>query len=117
MMTFKTVLYEVRDHVAEIRFNRPQRLNAVVQQLYDDLCAALRRAEEDRDVRAVLLTGEGRAFCVGADLKEHKAGMRSAFDRHRYLKCQSAPDWDPLLECAPWSGRGQAAGLTACWAC
>jgi len=85
-MTFETILYEVRDHVAEIRFNRPQRLNAVVQQLYDDLRAALRQAEEDLDVRAVLLTGEGRAFCVGADLKEHKAGTRSAFDRHRYLK-------------------------------
>jgi enoyl-CoA hydratase len=84
-MTFETILYEVRDHIAEIRFNRPARLNAVVQQLYDELRAALDLAEQERDVRAVLLTGEGRAFCVGADLKEHKAGTRSAFERRRYL--------------------------------
>ena len=42
------------------------------------------RAEADGEVRVVLLTGEGRAFCVGADLKEHKAG-RTAYDRRQYL--------------------------------
>jgi enoyl-CoA hydratase len=85
-MIFETILYDVRDQVAEIRFNRPERLNAVVSQLYDELHVALDLAERDRDVRVVLLTGEGRAFCVGADLKEHKSGKRSAFDRHQYLK-------------------------------
>lgn len=84
-MSFETILYDVRDQIAEIRFNRPERLNAVVTQFYDELRAALDRAEQDRDVRVVLLTGEGRAFCVGADLKEHKSGKRSAFDRHQYI--------------------------------
>jgi len=84
-MSFQTILYAARDGVAEIRLNRPHRLNAVVQQLYDELNAALDRAESDRDVRVVLLTGEGRAFCAGADLKEHKAG-RSAFERREYLR-------------------------------
>jgi len=83
-MTYETILYALNDGIAEIRFNRPLRLNAVTQQLYDDLNAALSRAEADRDVRVVLLTGEGRAFCVGADLKEHKVG-RTAFDRRQYL--------------------------------
>lgn len=83
-MTYETILYALNDGIAEIRFNRPLRLNAVTQQLYDDLNAALSRAEADRDVRVVLLTGEGRAFCVGADLKEHKIG-RTAFDRRQYL--------------------------------
>lgn len=83
-MKFDTLLYDMRDGIAEIRLNRPHRLNAVTQQLYDELEHALSTAEADRDARVVLLTGEGRAFCVGADLKEHKAG-RSAFDRRQYL--------------------------------
>ncbi|MFI5399577.1 MAG: enoyl-CoA hydratase/isomerase family protein [SAR324 cluster bacterium] len=88
-MPFETILYGVRDGIAEIRLNRPQRLNAVVQRLYDELNRALSQAEDDREVRAVLLTGEGRAFCAGADLKEHKAG-RTAFDRREYLRGEQA---------------------------
>ena len=83
-MSFETILYSQQDGIAEIRLNRPHRLNAVTQMLYDELNAALTQAEDDRDARVVLLTGEGRAFCVGADLKEHKAG-RTAFDRRQYL--------------------------------
>lgn len=79
------ILYRVVDGVAEIRLNRPQRLNAVIQQLYDELNAALDRAAADRTVRVIVLTGQGRAFCVGADLKAHQAG-RTAFDRRQYLK-------------------------------
>jgi enoyl-CoA hydratase len=84
-MSDETILYQMTDGIAEIRFNRPHRLNAVTQQLYDELNAALGRAEAHPDVRVLLLTGEGRAFCVGADLKEHKAG-RSPFDRRQYLQ-------------------------------
>lgn len=82
---FETILYDRQDGIAEIRLNRPHRLNAVVRQLYDELHRALDLAEADQDVRVVVLTGEGRAFCVGADLKEHKAG-RTAFDRREYLR-------------------------------
>ncbi|NTE68275.1 enoyl-CoA hydratase/isomerase family protein [Agrobacterium tumefaciens] len=84
-MSFDTIIYEQQNGIAEIRLNRPHRLNAVVQQLYDELFEALALAEADRTVRVVVLTGEGRAFCVGADLKEHKAG-RTAFDRRQYLR-------------------------------
>lgn len=84
-MNLETILYSMSDGIAEIRLNRPHRLNAVTQQLYDELNTALSVAEADRDARVVLLTGEGRAFCVGADLKEHKTG-RTAFDRRQYLQ-------------------------------
>jgi enoyl-CoA hydratase len=84
-MSWETILYEAREGIAEIRLNRPQRLNAVVQQLYDELNAALDTAEQDPAVRVVLLSGAGRAFCVGADLKAHKAG-RTAFERREYLR-------------------------------
>ncbi|RWN24970.1 MAG: enoyl-CoA hydratase/isomerase family protein [Mesorhizobium sp.] len=83
-MMFETVAYEIQDGIVEIRLNRPHRLNAVVQKLYDEVLAALDQSERDKNVRVIVLTGEGRAFCVGADLKEHKAG-RPAFDRRQYL--------------------------------
>ncbi|MCZ4306973.1 enoyl-CoA hydratase/isomerase family protein [Zoogloeaceae bacterium G21618-S1] len=84
-MAYETILYEMKNGIAEIRLNRPHRMNAVTQTLYDELNDALGVAEADKDVRVVLLTGEGRAFCVGADLKEHKTG-RTAFDRRQYLQ-------------------------------
>ncbi|WP_291993081.1 enoyl-CoA hydratase/isomerase family protein [Candidatus Accumulibacter sp. ACC003] len=83
-MQTETIIYRSAEGIAEIRLNRPERLNAVTQQLYDEVNAALDVAEADSDVRVVLLTGEGRAFCVGADLKAHKAG-RTAFARRQYL--------------------------------
>lgn len=83
-MNYETILYDLADGIAEIRLNRPQRLNAVTRRLYDELNDALSRVEAAREARVVLLTGEGRAFCVGADLKEHKLG-RTAFDRRQYL--------------------------------
>ena len=84
-MSYETILFSHADGVAEIILNRPQRLNAVTQKLYDELNDALGRAESDRDVRVVMLSGAGRAFCVGADLKEHKAG-RTPLDRRQYLQ-------------------------------
>jgi enoyl-CoA hydratase len=82
---YETIIYTKKDKVAEIRLNRPHRLNAVVEQLYDDVVDALREAEKDREVSVIVLTGEGRAFCVGADMKEHGAGKRTDFDKRRYL--------------------------------
>ena len=82
---FETVVLTRRGPVAEIRLNRPHRLNAVVERLYRDVLAALDAVEADAETRTVVLTGEGRAFCVGADLKEHGKGERTAYDRRRYL--------------------------------
>lgn len=72
-MTYATLIYAAADGLAEIRLNRPERLNALGRQSYDELQDALGAAEADATVRAVLLTGEGRAFSAGADLKEQAA--------------------------------------------
>ncbi|GAC68486.1 crotonase/enoyl-CoA hydratase family protein [Gordonia soli] len=77
------VLYEVRDHVAIVTFNRPGALNAVNAELATAAGAALERAAEDPTVRVVVLTGAGRAFCAGADLKEIAAGRRIDDPDHR----------------------------------
>jgi enoyl-CoA hydratase len=73
-MTLETVLYDVRDGLARIRLNRPHRLNAMVPQLMRDLHEALQAAASDPAVRIVILSGEGRAFCAGDDLKESALG-------------------------------------------
>jgi enoyl-CoA hydratase/carnithine racemase len=67
-MTYETVLYEVSDGVAAVTLNRPDRMNAWTAQLGAELGDAMATADEDDDVRAVVVTGAGRAFCAGADL-------------------------------------------------
>jgi 2-(1,2-epoxy-1,2-dihydrophenyl)acetyl-CoA isomerase len=66
----ETVEYEVRDGVATIALNRPEKRNAINMQLHKDLAAALKLATRDRSVRALLLTGRGPGFCAGQDLTE-----------------------------------------------
>ena len=66
----KTVLLSVAGGVAEVRLNRPDRLNAINPDLLRDFADALRAAQADPAVAAIVLAGEGRAFCAGDDLKE-----------------------------------------------
>ena len=68
-----------------VTLNRPERLNAVDEELYRCLLDVLERADADPDVRAVILTGAGRAFCVGADLKAHRSGARGEAERAEYV--------------------------------
>jgi enoyl-CoA hydratase/carnithine racemase len=68
-MSFEAVLYQVEDSVCTITLNRPDKMNTWTARLAADLSAALRKANEDDAVRAVVITGRGRAFCAGADLE------------------------------------------------
>src|SRR5437868_6151068 len=69
-MAFETLLVERHDAVTLIRLNRPQALNALNDQLMDELTAALDEAEADDGVRCMVITGSERAFAAGADIKE-----------------------------------------------
>jgi enoyl-CoA hydratase/carnithine racemase len=66
--TFETLRYDVADGVATLTLNRPDRLNAVNAASIQDLIAAFDAVDDDDAVRAVIVTGAGRAFCAGADL-------------------------------------------------
>ena len=66
--TLQTLLYSVDDAVATITLNRPEKMNAFTAQMRDDLVAAFDETDADDAVRAVIITGAGRAFCAGADL-------------------------------------------------
>jgi len=72
------VRYEVAERIATITLHRPERLNAVTTRLLDELIAALDRADGDDGVRAVVVTGAGRAFCAGADLEAGGATFDAA---------------------------------------
>jgi methylglutaconyl-CoA hydratase len=63
-----TILYAVAGGIARITLNRPEKRNALNDELIDGLKDALRRADQDEDVRAVVLSGAGSDFCAGADL-------------------------------------------------
>jgi enoyl-CoA hydratase/carnithine racemase len=69
---YETILYEVEDPVALITLNRPSRLNAWNQTMARELRDAVLRASADRNVVGVIITGGGRAFCSGGDMKELK---------------------------------------------
>lgn len=68
-----------------LRLNRPDRLNAVSPELYAGLVDAVAEADTDDGVRAIVITGTGRAFCVGADLKSHAEDGREEDARKRYV--------------------------------
>lgn len=64
------VSVDVRDAVATVTLNRPDKLNAINMAMHRELMAVLKQLKRDREVRVLVLTGEGRAFCVGQDLAE-----------------------------------------------
>lgn len=66
----ETVLYEVRERIATITMNRPEALNAINRQFRSDLNEAIGRFDRDDDAWVAIVTGAGRAFCAGRDLKE-----------------------------------------------
>lgn len=87
-MEFNSLVYKVESGAAYIRFNRPDRLNAVTLELYNEVAGAIEAAERDGAIRVIVLTGEGRAFCVGADLKEHGTAKRTDEHKRAYANAE-----------------------------
>src|ERR1700745_1106137 len=67
---YQTIRYETAGPIITVTLNRPEKLNAYTAQMGAELADALRRADEDDAIRAVILTGEGRGVCAGPDLSE-----------------------------------------------
>jgi enoyl-CoA hydratase len=93
------LLVEHEEHLLVLTMNRPERLNAVSPLLYRALVDALRDAREDREVRAVVLTGAGRAFSAGADLKAHASDPLGEAERREYVAL--AQEANELLQALP----------------
>ena len=69
-MNYETLKYEVDQGVLTLTLNRPDQLNAFTVEMAQELVQAFNRASEDDDVRAIIVTGAGRAFCAGMDLSK-----------------------------------------------
>ncbi|MFA7249005.1 MAG: enoyl-CoA hydratase-related protein [Dehalococcoidia bacterium] len=67
---YRDIQYGVADRIATITLNRPERMNAFSERMLAEWAGAIRRAQDDDAVRVVIVTGAGRAFCAGADLRE-----------------------------------------------
>jgi len=78
-MQFECIIYDKQDGVAIIRLNRPKVLNAMNKQLWLDMQAALDDVSKDEQIKVVVITGLGRAFSTGADLKESKTRTIEAY--------------------------------------
>ncbi len=86
-MSFQDIRYDVADRVLTITLNRPDRLNAFTPTMGHELIEAFDRADADDDVRAIIVTGEGRGFCAGADL----AGGGETFDWRDRQEAEEIP--------------------------
>ena len=78
-MGYEHILYSVKDHIALITLNRPEVLNALNYKHYRELDTAIEKADKDADVRVIVITGAGRAFCAGEDLKAQASGPDSGY--------------------------------------
>jgi len=83
LLKYETILYEVADKILTITLNRPEKLNAFTAQMMLDLIDAFDRADADDEVRVVIVTGSGRAFCAGADLSGGAATFEFATNVNR----------------------------------
>jgi enoyl-CoA hydratase/carnithine racemase len=97
-MSFTTIRYEVEDRVATITFDRPDQLNALSPAMVRELRQAYADAEADDDVWTILVTGNGRAFCTGADVTEIPDDGRVVYDEP-YLS--TFPQWEAPQEGTP----------------
>ena len=71
-MDLECIIYETKEGIATIKLNRPKVLNAMNKQMWLDFQVALEEVKNDPDIKVLIITGEGRAFSTGADLKESK---------------------------------------------
>ena len=87
-MAYEQILYEVADQILTITLNRPEKLNAFTGTMMNEMIDAFDRADKDDDVRAIIVTGAGRAFCAGADL----SSGGDTFDRAARGRTAPMPD-------------------------
>jgi enoyl-CoA hydratase/carnithine racemase len=72
-MSYQQILYDVRERIATVTLNRPEQLNAWTDVMADEVFRATHAASADDDVRVIVLTGAGRAFCAGGDITDFKS--------------------------------------------
>lgn len=85
-MNYETILYSKNNHIAKIVLNRPEALNALNRIMVTEIGIALDDTEKDENIRVVVITGKGKAFCTGADLKFIKRELKSLHDQQKFFR-------------------------------
>lgn len=85
-MSYETIIYEKKDAAAKIILNRPEAMNAMNEMMFREIGQALEESENDESVRAVVITGNGRAFCAGVDLKFASEKLASQKDKEDFYR-------------------------------
>jgi len=124
-MAYETVLYDVAERICTISLNRPEKLNAWTRQMHLDLKDAMLTAGADPEVRAIILTGAGRGFCAGGDVKnmagDGAADSQVAAQIHEQRLLQQATAGRlhkmPKPTIAGINGAAAGAGLSLALAC
>ena len=80
-MEFKTLIIEKKERIATLTFNRPEALNAIDKTMFEELPVAIRSLNEDNEVRVVIVTGAGRGFCSGADVRSSFSTLSELSER------------------------------------
>ena len=96
------VLYECRDRVATITFNRPSRLNAFNDDMTREALAAMHRFDLDPEADVAVLTGAGRAFSSGADVQQRQLRPREEMEKHGGPQARDANSENLLTDCVNW---------------
>jgi 2-(1,2-epoxy-1,2-dihydrophenyl)acetyl-CoA isomerase len=115
MAEYETILYEVNGTRATVTMNRPDNLNGITNTMMRELYQCLSAVALDEKVRVVLLTGAGRGFCPGADLKAYSGGQKQEPSRKEYFHITSLLHEMPKVTVAAINGACAGAGFG--WAC
>ena len=95
MSTYETITFEHADRIALVTVNRPDSLNALNQQVMAEVADVFARIDRDKDIAVSVLTGEGRAFAAGADIKE----MQEKTWSEAYMEDFITAGWERLTRC------------------
>src|SRR4029077_9263985 len=101
-MSDELVEYACGEQIATITLNRPDKLNAVNDDMVRQIAAALRRCDTDDDARIAVLCGRGRAFSSGADVRQRQMRSREEFERYGGAQAPDASSHDLLLRSVNW---------------
>src|SRR6202034_2954906 len=96
------VVYECNDHIATIALDRPEKLNAVSDEVVRQLMAAFRRFDLDPEAHVAILCGRGRSFCSGADVHQRQLRSREEFERLGGPQGHGANSGDLLMQSVTW---------------
>lgn len=80
-MSYETIIYEKKDSIARLTLNRPEAMNTFTRTMFLEVGKALDDAEQDNNVRVVVITGAGKAFCTGVDLKFSQTELKTLQDK------------------------------------